>query len=41
MNSLIQQEPTEGFISLPEGKLHYLDWGGSGLQLHFLHANGF
>ena len=41
MNSPIQQEPTEGFISLPEGKLHYLDWGGRGLQLHFLHANGF
>lgn len=42
MNALNQHEPTEGFVSLPEGKLHYLDWGGgSGLQLHFLHANGF
>ncbi len=41
MNSPLQQEPTDGFIPLPEGKLHYLDWGGNGLQMHFLHANGF
>jgi pimeloyl-ACP methyl ester carboxylesterase len=34
-------EPTEGFIEVPGGKLHYLDWGGSGPPAHFLHGNGF
>ena len=34
-------EPVEGYIHLSEGKLHYLDWGGDGPQMHFLHANGF
>ena len=34
-------EPEEGYIHLPDGRLHYLDWGGSGRQIHFLHANGF
>ncbi len=28
-------------MDLPGGKLHYLDWGGKGRQIHFLHANGF
>jgi len=36
-----RQVPFEGYIHLPDGKLHYLDWGGSGRQVHFLHANGF
>lgn len=34
-------EPAEGFIHTPDGRLHYLDWGGCGLQAHFLHGNGF
>ena len=36
-----QIEPDEGFVDTPEGKIHYLDWGGPGPQAHFLHANGF
>jgi pimeloyl-ACP methyl ester carboxylesterase len=36
-----QIEPQEGFLETPDGKLHYLDWCGSGLHAHFLHANGF
>ncbi len=35
------KQPSEGFIHLPGGRLHYLDWGGNGRQIHFLHANGF
>jgi len=34
-------EPSEGYINVPGGRLHYLDWGGSGPQAHFLHGNGF
>jgi pimeloyl-ACP methyl ester carboxylesterase len=34
-------EPTEGYLDVPGGRLHYLDWGGSGHQAHFLHGNGF
>jgi pimeloyl-ACP methyl ester carboxylesterase len=34
-------EPSEGYIDVSGGRLHYLDWGGSGLQTHFLHGNGF
>jgi pimeloyl-ACP methyl ester carboxylesterase len=34
-------EPTEQFLELPDGRIHYLDWGGDGLQAHFLHGNGF
>lgn len=41
MDSAIEREPTEGFITLPDGKLHYLDWGGDRSPMHFLHANGF
>jgi pimeloyl-ACP methyl ester carboxylesterase len=36
-----QLEPTEGFIDVPGGRLHYLDWGGDGRHAHFLHGNGF
>jgi pimeloyl-ACP methyl ester carboxylesterase len=36
-----RQEPSEGYIHVSEGKLHYLDWDGAGRQIHFLHANGF
>ncbi len=34
-------EPTEHFLNLHDGRIHYLDWGGDGLQAHFLHGNGF
>ena len=34
-------EPLENFIDVPDGKIHYLDWGGAGRQAHLLHANGF
>ncbi len=34
-------EPTENYLDTPGGRIHYLDWGGSGLQAHLLHANGF
>lgn len=34
-------EPTEGFTQTPNGKIHYLQWGGKGLAAHLLHANGF
>jgi len=34
-------EPTEHFLDLPDGRIHYLDWGGDGLHAHFLHGNGF
>jgi pimeloyl-ACP methyl ester carboxylesterase len=34
-------EPAERFLELPEGRIHYLDWGGDGIQAHFLHGNGF
>ena len=34
-------EPTEKFLELPDGRVHYLDWGGGGAQAHFLHGNGF
>jgi pimeloyl-ACP methyl ester carboxylesterase len=36
-----QTEPTEGFVDSSDGRLHYLDWGGTGLPTHFLHGNGF
>jgi pimeloyl-ACP methyl ester carboxylesterase len=41
MNSPEYNEPVENFIDVPDGKIHYLDWGGTGLQAHLLHANGF
>lgn len=34
-------EPIENYLDTPDGKIHYLDWGGSGPQVHLLHANGF
>ena len=34
-------EPVEGYLDTAEGKLHFLDWCGSGLEAHFLHGNGF
>ena len=40
-NRMHRDEPEEGYIHLADGRLHYLDWGGSGQQIHFLHANGF
>ena len=40
-NRADRKQPSEGYIHLPNGKLHYLDWRGSGRQIHFLHANGF
>lgn len=36
-----RMEPTEGYVEVPGGRLHYLDWGGRGPQAHFLHGNGF
>ena len=36
-----QIEPAEIFFDTPDGRIHYLDWGGSGVQAHFLHGNGF
>ena len=41
MNAPDDNEPVENFIDVPDGKIHYLDWGGTGLQAHLLHANGF
>lgn len=35
-------DPVEGFLDLPKGKIHYLDWPGrNNRSAHFLHANGF
>jgi pimeloyl-ACP methyl ester carboxylesterase len=34
-------QPVEGYVDVDVGRLHYLDWGGSGPQAHFLHGNGF
>jgi pimeloyl-ACP methyl ester carboxylesterase len=34
-------EPTEHYLNLSDGRIHYLDWGGRGLPAHFLHGNGF
>jgi pimeloyl-ACP methyl ester carboxylesterase len=41
MQARAAPEPREGFIEVPGGRLHYLDWGGSGRPAHFLHGNGF
>ena len=41
MDPAAQIEPQEGFIETADGKLHYLDWRGSGPHAHFLHGNGF
>ena len=36
-----RSEPNEGYLEVPGGRLHYLDWGGKGPPAHFLHGNGF
>ncbi len=36
-----QEDPQAGYVFTPDGHLHYLDWGGNGIETHFLHANGF
>ena len=41
MNAPDDNEPIENFIDVPDGKIHYLDWGGTGALTHLLHANGF
>ena len=41
MDAPHHREPTEGHLAVPGGRLHYLDWGGSGPHAHFLHGNGF
>lgn len=33
--------PDSRFTPVPDGTVHSLDWGGSGVPVHFLHANGF
>ena len=38
---VLPSEPVEGFLDIPGGKTHYLDWGGQGPETHLLHANGF
>ena len=41
MNAPEYIEPIENYLDTVDGKIHYLDWGGSGPQVHLLHANGF
>ena len=41
MTSTDPIEPTEGYLTVPGGRLHFLDWGGAGHPAHFLHGNGF
>ena len=41
MNAPNYIEPIENYLDTPDGKIHYLDWGGTGLSVHLLHANGF
>ena len=41
MNAPEFNEPIENFLDVPDGKIHFLNWGGIGLQTHLLHANGF
>jgi lipase len=35
------QGPVSGFVDAPDGRLHYVDWGGSGPPLVLVHATGF
>ena len=37
----LSPEPAEHYLDLPDGRIHYLDWGGNGMPAHFLHGNGF
>src|SRR5260370_39434942 len=39
--SVSQQEPRGGDVSVNGRKLHYLDWGGDGQPIVILHATGF
>ena len=41
MNAPEINEPLESFINVADGKIHFLDWGGTGPQAQLLHANGF
>ena len=41
MKSIRLREPIEGFVESAAARIHYLDWGGSGAQMHFMHGNGF
>jgi pimeloyl-ACP methyl ester carboxylesterase len=41
MNASENIEPIENNLDTADGKIHYLDWGGTGIQVHLLHANGF
>jgi pimeloyl-ACP methyl ester carboxylesterase len=41
MNAPDYIEPIENYLDTPDGRIHYLDWGGSGPAVHLLHANGF
>ena len=41
MNAPADIEPIENYFVTADGKIHYLDWGGSGPHVHLLHANGF
>lgn len=41
MTEIIDTAPNEGFVNIPGGRIHFLDWNGSGPEAHLLHANGF
>jgi len=41
MKTTDAKDPSEGYLNTPDGRIHYLDWGGDGRQVHLLHANGF
>jgi pimeloyl-ACP methyl ester carboxylesterase len=41
MNAPEYIEPIENDLDTPDGKIHFLDWGGCGHEVHMLHANGF
>ena len=41
MNASETIKPKENNLDTPDGRIHFLDWGGSGREVHFLHANGF
>lgn len=41
MTEILDRAPNEGFVNIPGGRIHYLDWGGDGPETHLLHANGF
>jgi pimeloyl-ACP methyl ester carboxylesterase len=41
MTSADPIEPTEGYLAVPGGRLHFLDWDSPGHPTHFLHGNGF